>query len=125
MNTKEAAKPFEECVKEAETIELYFQQGSSDKVYHLQLHSVEEKWSARRNGERRGSALQSDTKVSSVAYEEAKRVYDRIIREKTQNKRAARTPAHSFMSSAVNLRSRSIHTKKWRRWRSQLCAQPS
>jgi hypothetical protein len=59
---------FEECVKEAETIELYSQQGSSDKVYHLQLHSVEEKWSAMRNGERRGSALQSDTKVSSVAY---------------------------------------------------------
>jgi hypothetical protein len=27
--------------------------------------------------------LQSDAKVSSVAYEEAKRVYDRIIREKT------------------------------------------
>jgi len=30
---------------QAETIELYFQQGSSDKVYHLQLESVEEQWS--------------------------------------------------------------------------------
>ena len=39
MNTKEAAKPLQECVKETETIELYFQQGSSDKVYHLQLES--------------------------------------------------------------------------------------
>ena len=83
MSTKEAAKPLQECVKETETIELYFQQGSSDKVYHLQLESVEEQWSVNAQWGRRGSALQSDTKVSSVAYEEAKRVYDRIIREKT------------------------------------------
>ena len=37
MNTKEAVKQLQEYVKEAEAIELYFQQGSSDKVYHLQL----------------------------------------------------------------------------------------
>ena len=83
MNTKEAVKSLQEYVKETETIELYFQQGSSDKVYHLQLESVEEQWSVNAQWGRRGSALQSDTKVSSVAYEEAKRVYDRIIREKT------------------------------------------
>ena len=83
MSTKEAAKPLQECVKETETIELYFQQGSSDKVYHLQLESTEEQWSVNAQWGRRGSALQSDAKVSSVAYEEAKRVYDRIIREKT------------------------------------------
>jgi bifunctional non-homologous end joining protein LigD len=83
MNTKEAVKSLREYVKETETIELYFQQGSSDKVYHLQLESVEEQWSVHAQWGRRGSALQSDTKVSSAAYEEAKRVYDRIIREKT------------------------------------------
>lgn len=68
---------------QTESVELYFQQGSSDKVYHLQLESVEEQWSVNAQWGRRGSALQSDTKVSSVAYAEAKRVYDRIIREKT------------------------------------------
>ena len=83
MSTKEAAKPLQECVKETETIELYFQQGSSDKVYHLQLESVKDQWSVNAQWGRRGSALQSDTKVSSAAYEEAKRVYDRIVREKT------------------------------------------
>jgi bifunctional non-homologous end joining protein LigD len=83
MSAKSAVKPLQECVKEAETIELYFQQGSSDKVYHLQLESIEEQWSVNAQWGRRGSALQSDSKVSSVAYEEAKRVYDRIIREKT------------------------------------------
>jgi bifunctional non-homologous end joining protein LigD len=68
---------------QTETIELYFQQGSSDKVYHLQLESTEEQWSVNAQWGRRGSALQSDTKVSNVAYEDAKGVYDRIIREKT------------------------------------------
>jgi bifunctional non-homologous end joining protein LigD len=83
MNTKEAVKQFQECVKEAEAIELYFQQSSSDKVYHLQLEGGQEHWSVNAQWGRRRSALQSDTKVSSIAYEEAKRVYDRIIREKT------------------------------------------
>jgi len=83
MRVKEAVKPLQEYVKPTETIELYFQQGSSDKVYHLQLESVEQQWSVHAQWGRRGSALQSDAKVSSVAYEEAKRVYDRIIREKT------------------------------------------
>ena len=53
------------------------------QVYYLQLRSAEEAWSVHAQCGRRGSALQSDTKVSSVAFEEAKRVYDRIIREKT------------------------------------------
>ena len=35
---------------QVETIELYFQQGSSDKVYHLQLESVEEQWSVNAPG---------------------------------------------------------------------------
>jgi hypothetical protein len=82
MSTKEAAKPLQECVKETETIELYFQQGSSDKVYHLQLESVEEQWSVNAQWGRRGSALQSDAKVSSVAYEEAKRVYDQSFEKR-------------------------------------------
>lgn len=67
---------------QTETVELYFQQGSSDKVYHLQLENVQDQWSVNAQWGRRGSALQSDTKVSSVAYAEAKRVYDRILREK-------------------------------------------
>jgi bifunctional non-homologous end joining protein LigD len=83
MSTKETATPLQEHVKQTETIELYFQQGSSDKVYHLQLESAKDQWSVKAQWGRRGSALQSDTKVGGVAYEEAKRVYDRIVREKT------------------------------------------
>src|SRR5712692_10395009 len=64
-------------------IELYFQQGSSDKVYHLQLEGVDGKWSVKAQWGRRGSTLQSVVKTSDVSYEEAKRVYDRILKEKT------------------------------------------
>jgi len=68
---------------QTERAELYFQQGSSDKVYHLQLETAEDRWSVQAQWGRRGSALQSDVKVSGASYEEAKRVYDRILREKT------------------------------------------
>jgi len=111
MSTKEAAKPLQECVKETETIELYFQQGSSDKVYHLQLESVEEQWSVNAQWGRRGSALQRDTKVNSVAYEEAKRVYDRIIREKTgKGYRVAQARANGDTPISVGLPSVKEHS---------------
>jgi bifunctional non-homologous end joining protein LigD len=67
---------------QTERAELYFRQGSSDKVYHLQLENVDDKWSVQAQWGRRGSALQSDVKASGVSYDEAKRVYDRILREK-------------------------------------------
>lgn len=68
---------------QTERIDLYYQQGSSDKVYHLQLENVEEQWSVNAQWGRRGSSLQSDTKANGVPYEEAKRVFDRVLREKT------------------------------------------
>ena len=51
---------------QTERIDLYYQQGSSDKVYHLQLENVEEQWSVNAQWGRRGSTLQSDTKASGV-----------------------------------------------------------
>jgi predicted DNA-binding WGR domain protein len=66
-----------------ERAELYFRQGNSDKVYHLQLENVQERWTVQAQWGRRGSALQSDAKADGVPFEEAKRVYDRILREKT------------------------------------------
>jgi bifunctional non-homologous end joining protein LigD len=68
---------------QTEKVELYFQQGSSDKVYHLQLETVQEQWTVQAQWGRRGAALQSDVKANGVTYEEAKRVYERILREKT------------------------------------------
>ncbi len=68
---------------QTERAELYFRQGSSDKVYHLQLVNEDDKWSVEAQWGRSGSTLQSDVKANGVAYEEAKSVYDRILREKT------------------------------------------
>src|SRR6266481_1065735 len=68
---------------QTERAELYFRQGSSDKVYHLQLENEQDQWSVQAQWGRRGSALQSDVKVSSTTYEQAKRVYARVLREKT------------------------------------------
>ena len=68
---------------QTERIDLHYQQGSSDKVYHLQLENVEEHWSVNAQWGRRGSSLQSDTKARGVPYDEAKRIFDRILREKT------------------------------------------
>jgi len=62
---------------QTERAELYFQQGSSDKVYHLQLEGAQDQWSVQAQWGRRGSALQSDVKVSSTTYGEAKRVTTR------------------------------------------------
>jgi len=72
-----------ERTMQPERAELYFRQGSSDKVYHLQLENEQDQWSVQAQWGRRGSALLSDVKVSGTSYEEAKRVYDRILREKT------------------------------------------
>ncbi len=62
---------------QTERADLYFQQGTSDKVYHLQLDSVNDQWAVRTQWGRRGSALKSDVKADGVPYEKAKRVYNR------------------------------------------------
>ncbi len=49
----------------------------------FQLESVGKKWSVKAQWGRRGSTLQSDVKANDVSYEEAKRIYDRVFREKT------------------------------------------
>ena len=68
---------------QTEKVSLYYQQGSSDKVYHLQLETAEGGWSVNAQWGRRGSSLQSDTKATGSTYEEAKHIFDRVLREKT------------------------------------------
>jgi bifunctional non-homologous end joining protein LigD len=96
---------------QTERAELYFQQGSSDKVYHLQLENVQDQWSVQAQWGRHGSALQSDVKVSSTTYEEAKRVYDRILREKTgKGYQSAQATANGNEAIAVGLPATKEHS---------------
>lgn len=89
---------------QTERAELYFRQGSSDKVYHLHLENVQDQWSVEAQWGRRGSALQSDVKMRGVTYEEAKRLYDRILREKTgKGYQIAQTTADGNAAISVGL----------------------
>jgi bifunctional non-homologous end joining protein LigD len=67
------------------TASLEFREGSSDKEYHLSLeenqvngtHSVVASWG------RRGQTLQTGAKASGVSLEEAEKIYDKTLKEKT------------------------------------------
>lgn len=61
---------------------LKFQQGGSDKVYLLNLEQCETGWSVYAAWGRRNSTLQTGNKIKLVPYDDAKEVYDRILKEK-------------------------------------------
>jgi len=69
--------------KTLETITLYFREGGSDKFYVASIkedggkHSVPVTWG------RRGTSGQSGYKAEGVSYEEAKKAYDKVVKEKT------------------------------------------
>ena len=66
-----------------EQISLYYRQGSSDKVYHANLDPKGDGWIVNFAFGRRGSTLQTGTKTSEpLAYDKAKKIYDKIVAEK-------------------------------------------
>ena len=67
-----------------EHITLYFRQGGSDKVYQAALEPADGGHVVRFAYGRRGTTLTTGTKTPTpVAYDEAKRIYDKLIAEKT------------------------------------------
>ena len=63
---------------------LYFRQGSSDKVYQASIEQQNGGYLVAYAFGRRGTTLQTGTKTQSpVSYEEAKRIFDRLVNEKT------------------------------------------
>ena len=68
---------------QAETITLYYREGSSDKVYQASIEPAGELFVVNFAYGRRGSTLQTGAKTSSpVDYDTAKRTYDKLVREK-------------------------------------------
>ncbi len=66
------------------SVELFFQEGTSDKLYHARIvetspgkHDVEVEWG------RRGSTLNKGKKAVSVSLEAAEKTYAKLVREKT------------------------------------------
>ena len=67
-----------------QTTTLYFRQGSSDKVYQASLAQQNGGYAVHFAYGRRGTTLQTGTKTQEpVSYDQAKKIYDRLIQEKT------------------------------------------
>lgn len=66
-----------------ESIELTFQEGSSDKVYQAEIKEEGNGWVVNFAYGRRGNALTTGTKTKTpVAYDAAKKAYDKLISSK-------------------------------------------
>jgi bifunctional non-homologous end joining protein LigD len=67
-----------------ENITLYFRQGSSDKVYLASIMARDSGYVVNFAFGRRGATLATGTKTQTpVPYDEAKRIYDKLVAEKT------------------------------------------
>jgi bifunctional non-homologous end joining protein LigD len=67
----------------AESITLYYREGSSDKVYQVSLEQSGDGFVVNFAYGRRGSTLNTGSKTSCpVEYDEAKAIYDKLVREK-------------------------------------------
>jgi bifunctional non-homologous end joining protein LigD len=64
-------------------ITLYYREGSSDKVYQASIEPRRELFVINFAYGRRGSTLQTGTKTPEpVDYDSAKKLYDKLVREK-------------------------------------------
>src|SRR5262249_12944701 len=71
-------------VKIIKSIKLFFQEGSSDKVYHATIIETEPgKYTVAVEWGRRNGGLQKGNKAVGVSLEDAEKAYDRLVREKT------------------------------------------
>jgi predicted DNA-binding WGR domain protein len=77
-----------------ESIELFFNEGTSDKIYKCSIEEQGSGFVVNFEYGRRGSALKAGTKTPSpVAFDEAKKVYDKLVNEKTGKGYQASSPA--------------------------------
>lgn len=70
--------------KIVESIHLYFQEGSSDKVYDVRIESDGDGYSVHFSYGRRGSNMTEGYKVQGVSEAEARKEYDKLVQSKTK-----------------------------------------
>lgn len=66
-----------------ERIELFYREGSSDKIYKVHLKNENNYWSVDFAYGRRGSTLNTGSKITNTTYVKAKVLYDKLVMEKT------------------------------------------
>ena len=82
MKEKRVYAPIDSMADGGE-VSLFFQQGTSDKEYHIQLEKDNGGYVVNFQYGRRGSALKSGTKTASpVSLEEAQKIYDKLLNSK-------------------------------------------
>jgi len=73
-----------ETLIQTESIELFFQEGSSDKVYQAELKQEGDGWIVNFAYGRRGNTLTTGCKTCDpIPYEKAKKSYDSLVKSKT------------------------------------------
>ena len=63
--------------------DLWYREGNSDKVYHLELLERDGLYTVNYAYGRRGNALNTGSKVSNVGMSDARKAYNKILSEKT------------------------------------------
>ena len=72
-----------QTLTELPNITLYYREGSSDKVYQCQIEQAGERFVVNFAYGRRGSTLNTGTKTNvPVEYADAKRIFDKLVKEK-------------------------------------------
>jgi bifunctional non-homologous end joining protein LigD len=75
-----------QTLTELENITLYCREGDSDKVYQCAIEPAGERFTVNFAYGRRGSILNTGAKTNvPVDYDSAKKIYDKLVREKTAN----------------------------------------
>jgi bifunctional non-homologous end joining protein LigD len=94
-----------EGTMQAESISLYFREGSSDKEYHAELQPSGDGFVVTFRYGRRGEALKSGMKtVAPVAYAAAKKAFDALVLEKTRKGYSPGAAGAAYQSTPLESR---------------------
>lgn len=88
-----------------EKISLFLREGSSDKEYHAELIASGDGFVVNFRYGRRGTTLKCDTKTPTpLAYPQAKKIYDTLVREKTKKGYSPGTEGIAYQHTALEAR---------------------
>jgi bifunctional non-homologous end joining protein LigD len=93
-----------------ENVTLYYREGSSDKVYQVQIEQQGDGFLVNFAYGRRGSTLNTGSKTSSpVPYEQAKRIFDKQVKEKQAKGYTAGESGTPYHHTAKEAQATGIH----------------
>src|SRR5205823_853103 len=105
------SKKSRRAAMKAETVTLYFKQGTSDKVYHAALEAVEHnRFVVHFAYGRRGATLTTGTKTQTpVDYASAKKIYDKLVKSKTAEGYTPGAEGLQYVHTDVDMKDMGVH----------------